>query len=91
MQGSSLGGGVALQTAVRHPEMVWNLILVSTAHKSEDWYPEVRVGMRALNAEAARTMVGSPLYQAYFNTAPNPKGWTDLVIKTGKLVSQNYD
>ena len=41
----SLGGGVALQTAIRHPEVVRKLVLISTPFKRDGWYPEVIVGM----------------------------------------------
>ena len=35
--GYSLGGGVALQTAIRHPEVVRKLALASIAFKREGW------------------------------------------------------
>jgi pimeloyl-ACP methyl ester carboxylesterase len=89
--GYSLGGGVALQTAIRHPDVVRKLVVVSTPFKSEGWYPEVRAGMRAMNAEIAKTWVGSPMQQAYASVAPRPDDWPTLVAKTGKLVSQDYD
>ncbi len=89
--GYSLGGGVALQTTIRHPELVRKLVVVSTPFKGEGWYPEVRAGMRSMNAQAAEAMVGSPMHQAYINTAPNPKGWTSLITRVGQLVGQDYD
>lgn len=89
--GYSLGGGVALQTAFRHPDVLRKLVVVSAPHKSEAWYPEVRAGMRALTAEAAKAMAGSPPHQAYVRVAPNPDGWASFVAKTGKLVSGDYD
>jgi pimeloyl-ACP methyl ester carboxylesterase len=89
--GYSLGGGVALQTAIRHPHVVRKLVVVSTPYKSAGWYPEVRAGMRAMNAEIAKTWVGSPMQQAYASVAPDPAGWPALVAKTGRLVSQDYD
>ncbi len=89
--GYSLGGGVALQTAIRHPELLRKLIVVSTAFKSDNWYPEVRAGMRAMNAAAAKTMIGSPPQQLYARIAPRPEDWEKLVIKVGQLVSQDYD
>jgi pimeloyl-ACP methyl ester carboxylesterase len=39
--GYSLGGGVALRTAIQHPEVVRRLVLISTAFKQDGWYPEV--------------------------------------------------
>lgn len=89
--GYSLGGGVALQSTIRHPDVVRKLVVVSTPCRSDGWYPEVRAGMRAMNAEVAKTWVGSPMQQAYASAAPNPEDWPTLVAKTGQLVSQDYD
>ena len=60
--GYSLGGGVALQTAIRHPDVVRKLVIVSAPYKSDGWYPEVRAGMSAMNAEAAKPMAVSPMH-----------------------------
>jgi pimeloyl-ACP methyl ester carboxylesterase len=45
VMGYSLGGGVALRVAVRHPEAVKKLVLVSIAFKRDGWYPEIAAGM----------------------------------------------
>jgi pimeloyl-ACP methyl ester carboxylesterase len=89
--GYSLGGGVALQTAIRHPEKIRKLALVSVPFSNEGWYPEVRAGMKSMNADAAKAMVGSPMHAAYVSTAPNPDGWQTLVVKTGELIRRDYD
>lgn len=89
--GYSLGGGVALQTAIRHPDMVRKLVIVSAVYRSAGWYPEIRAGMRSINAEAAKAWVGSPMHQAYVSVAPKPDDWTALVAKVGQLVGQDYD
>lgn len=91
VMGYSLGGGVALQTAMRHPALVRKLVAVSAPCKSEGWYPEVRAGMKAINAQAAESWVGSPMHQAYARVAPKPEDWVRLVTKVGRLVSQDYD
>lgn len=91
LMGYSLGGGVALQTAIRHPNVVRKLLIVSAPCKGNGWYPEVRAGMRAMNAEAAQAMIGSPMHQAYVSAAPKPEDWSTLVAKTGQLVGQDYD
>ena len=39
--GFSLGGGVALRTAIQHPEVVDRLVLVSTPFRRAGWYPEM--------------------------------------------------
>lgn len=89
--GYSLGGGVALQTAIRHPKVVRKLVVLSAVCKSDGWYPEVRAGMRSINAEVAKGWVGSPMHQAYVSVAPNPEGWPTLATKVGQLVGQDYD
>ena len=89
--GFSLGGGVALQTAIRHPEVVRKLVVVSAPSKRDGWYPEVLVGMASMNAEAAEAMVGSPMHQAYVSVAPKPEDWSALVAKSGQLLRQDYD
>jgi pimeloyl-ACP methyl ester carboxylesterase len=89
--GYSLGGGAALQTAIRHPNVVRKLVLVSTPCKSDGWDPEVRAGMKSMNAEVGKTWVGSPMYQAYASVAPKPEDWPALVGKMGQLLSQDYD
>ncbi len=89
--GYSLGGGVALHTAIRHPELVRKLVVVSATYKSDGWYPELRAAMKSINAEAAKAWVGSPMHQAYVSVAPKPEDWTTLVTKTGQLVGQDYD
>ena len=89
--GYSLGGGVALQTTLRHPDVVHKLVVVSAACKSDGWYPEIRAGMRSMNAQAAKTWVGSPMHQAYASVAPKPEEWPILVTKVGQLAGQDYD
>jgi pimeloyl-ACP methyl ester carboxylesterase len=89
--GYSLGGAVALHIAIRHPERVRKLVLVSTPIKGDAWYPEVRAGMKAMNADAAKAMVGSPPHQAYVSVAPRPEDWGELITRIGKLIGQDYD
>ena len=89
--GFSLGGGVALQTAIRHPEVVRKLVVVSAPCKRDGWYPEVLAGMASMNAEAAEAMMGSPMHQAYVSVAPKPEDWSALVARLGQLLRQDYD
>lgn len=91
--GVSFGGGVAFQVAVRHPESVRRLVLVSTPYKHEGWFPEVIAGMRALGPERAELMktYNAPPYETYARIAPRVEDWPTLVTKTGALVSAEYD
>ncbi len=38
VMGYSLGGGVALRTAIQHPDVVRKLVLVSTPFRRDGWY-----------------------------------------------------
>ena len=91
IMGYSLGGGVAIQTAIRHSEMVRKLIVVSAPFKRDGWYPEVLAGMAQMNAVAAESMKKTPLYQSYSKIAPKVEDWPVLVTKAGQLLKQDYN
>jgi pimeloyl-ACP methyl ester carboxylesterase len=91
IMGYSLGGGVALQTAIRHPEVVRKLVLVSTPYSRSNWYPEVLMGMGMMTADSANQMIETPMYQLYAAVAPNVDDWAQVVGKVGTLLGQDYD
>ena len=91
VMGYSLGGGVALQTGMRHPDQVRKLVLVSTPFKHDGWYPEVLAGMAQMGPAAAEPMKQTPMYQAYARLAPRPDDWPVLLTKLGELLRQDYD
>lgn len=86
IMGYSLGGGVALQIAIRHPNVVGKLVLVSTVTKRDGWYPEVLEGMAQMNHEAAKAMKQTPLFQLYPDV-----DWAVLFTKLNELLVQEYD
>jgi pimeloyl-ACP methyl ester carboxylesterase len=90
VMGYSLGGG-ALQTAIRHPEVVRKLVVVSTPFKRDGWYPEVLAGMGQMGPAAAEPMKQTPMYQVYALVAPKPDDWPVLLTKLGQLLGQDYD
>lgn len=89
--GYSLGGATALQVAIRHPEVVRKLVVISSSAARNWWYPEVLAGMAAMNEEVAAMMVGSPIHQIYTNVAPRPEDFPRLVGKMGDLLRTEYD
>lgn len=91
LMGYSLGGGVALRTAVQHPNRVKKLVLVSTAFRRDGWYPEVLAGIAEMGPETAEQMKQTPTYQLYAHLAPKPQDWPLLVAKLGELLRKDYD
>ena len=86
--GYSLGGGVALQTAIRHPDVLRRVVVVSAPFRRDGWYADVLAGMAALDADALRN---TPLYEVYAAVAPAPASFPHLVNKTRQLLSTPYD
>jgi pimeloyl-ACP methyl ester carboxylesterase len=91
VMGYSLGGDTALQTAIRHPEVVDRLVVISSAHKRSAWQPENLAGMDQLTSAQGEQMKQSPMYQAYASVAPRPEEWSGLWGKMGDLLRQEYD
>jgi pimeloyl-ACP methyl ester carboxylesterase len=91
VMGYSLGGGVALQTAIRHPEVVRKLVVVSTPFRRDGWYSEVLAGMGQMGPKAAEPMKATPMYALYAAVAPRPEDWPVLLTKLGQLLGRDYD
>lgn len=91
IMGYSLGGGVALQTAIRHPEVVGRLVLVSTLIRRSDFSPEILVQQGQVNAAAAEAMKQTPMYQLYASIAPRPEDFPRLLEKIGEAMKQDFD
>jgi pimeloyl-ACP methyl ester carboxylesterase len=80
--GYSMGGGVALELAMRHPDMVRRLVCAGgTSYRRDGLYPE----MLAEPESAADDLTGSAWHEAYVRVAPDPGRWPVLVAKTGDL------
>src|SRR5215210_4522631 len=80
--GYSLGGFTAQQVAIRHPELVRKLVVVSAAFNRDGVYPEVWKGIEALSPELFE---GSPPQTEYARLAPNPEDWPTLIEKVKEL------
>lgn len=80
--GYSMGGGVALQIAIRHPEVVRKLVVASASYTSDGMHPELLEMIPSIVPEA---FAGSPVDEAYLRTAPNPEDFPNLVAKLKRL------
>src|SRR5215470_8574171 len=89
VMGYSLGSFVALQTAIRHPDVVDRLVLLAARMRQDDAYPEVLAAFNQLEANAALlggSVKASPLGQAYPDV-----DWTNLFSKVGDLTKRPFD
>lgn len=91
VMGYSLGGAVALQIAIRHPDRVDRLVVVSTPYTRSAWYPESLAAMDQMGAATAEPMKQTLLYQHYAAIAPRPDDWTTLWTKMGDLLRRDYN
>jgi pimeloyl-ACP methyl ester carboxylesterase len=91
IMGYSMGGGVACQTAIRHPDMVRGLVIVSIPFKQTGWYPDVRAAMSGMGPRSAEMMKPSPIYQMYSAIAPKVEDWPKLHTKLRDLITADYD
>lgn len=89
--GYSLGGGVALQTAARHPEVVNKLVLASTPIRRDAFYADILAQQGQINANMADAMKQTPMYQLYASVAPRPQDWSRLIGKIGEAMKEDFD
>jgi len=86
--GFSMGGGVALQTAIRHPEVTRKLVVASAPFRSDGEYPEIRALEASFHADAPML---APNRDAYLRATPSFEGWLQLVAKVKASLAVDYD
>jgi pimeloyl-ACP methyl ester carboxylesterase len=85
--GYSMGGGIALQLAIRHPALLRRLVVASATYTS-DGMPAVALEM--FPSITPELFAGSPIEEAYLRTAPNPGDFPKLVEKLRQLDSTPF-
>jgi pimeloyl-ACP methyl ester carboxylesterase len=66
--GYSMGAGIALEMAVRHPNLVRKVALASPAYSKEGFHPEL---LKAIGSTKPEDLAGSVFEAAYAKTAPD--------------------
>ena len=89
--GYSMGGGVAFQLAVQHPQLVRRLALVSAGISRDAFYPEMLPMQAQVGAAMADMMKETPMYQSYAAVAPHPEDFPRLLDRMGELMRTPYD
>jgi pimeloyl-ACP methyl ester carboxylesterase len=86
--GYSMGAGVALRVAVRHPEVVRKLILASVTYTWSGIQPGLMNGLGNMKPEM---MHGLPWHEEYMRIAPHPEHFTRLFAKKTEMDRQIQD
>jgi pimeloyl-ACP methyl ester carboxylesterase len=89
--GYSLGGGVALLTAVKYPEKVGKLVCASANVWRTAIPPEMLAQQAQVNAAAADFLKDTPMYELYHRVAPRPEDFGRLLDKMGESMSKDFD
>jgi len=86
--GYSLGGGVAMQFAIRHPEKVRKVVSISAVIRLDGWVKEGREALPNLTAEVFK---GSPMEAEYKRLSPTPDKFPEFVRHVVAMASKPYD
>jgi len=86
--GYSMGGGVAFQVAVRHPEQVRRLVILSGAYTHDGWWPDVEASFSKMTADLFK---GSSIQKQYDSLGNDPARFSEFVEKVISIDLKPYD
>ena len=86
--GYSMGGGVAFQVAVRHPEQVRRLVVLSGTYTHDGWWPDVEASFATITADM---FMGTPIQQQYDSLGNDPAHFPAFVKKVMSIDLKPYD
>jgi pimeloyl-ACP methyl ester carboxylesterase len=86
--GYSMGGGVAMQCAIRHPEKVRKVVSISGRFRSDGFLKE---GLDAIAKLTPELFKDSPLEIEYKKLSPTPDKFGDLVNHIKAMASRPFD
>lgn len=89
--GYSLGGGVALHVAARHPERVRRLVIISTGYSQDGFHPEMLPQQAQVSGAIADMMKETPMYKSYVAVAPHPQDFPKLLDRLGDFMRTPFD
>lgn len=88
VMGYSMGGAVALQCAIRHPDQVRKAVIISSTFKSDGMVPGASEGISSLTGAAFK---GSGLDTEYEKLSPTPKDFDKFVRRLVATAAEPYD
>jgi pimeloyl-ACP methyl ester carboxylesterase len=86
--GYSLGGGVALNCAIRHPDKVRNVVVISAVFRQNGWTKETLDAFPQLTAEAFK---GTPIEADYKGLSPTPNEFSNFVKRVLSIDLKPHD
>jgi pimeloyl-ACP methyl ester carboxylesterase len=86
--GYSMGGGVAMEVAIRHPQNVRRVVSISAVFRDDGWVKEALAAYPQLTAEAFK---GSPIEAEYKKLSPTPNEFANFVKRVISMDLKPYD
>jgi pimeloyl-ACP methyl ester carboxylesterase len=86
--GYSMGGGVALQCAIRHPGKVRTVVSISAVFRHDGWVKEALDAFPQLTSD---TLKGSPIEAEYRRLSPTPHDFPRFVKRVIAMDLKPYD
>jgi pimeloyl-ACP methyl ester carboxylesterase len=86
--GYSMGGGVAMQVAIRHPEKVRKVVSMSAVFRHDGWVQEALDMFPLFTADFFK---GSPIEDDYKKLSPTPAEFPTFVKRVIAMDLQPYD
>lgn len=86
--GYSMGGGIAFQFAVRHPEQLRRLVILSGTYSHDGWWPDVEASFSTFTADMFK---GTPIQQQYEQFGNDPAKFPDYIKKVMSIDVKSYD
>lgn len=86
--GYSMGGGVALQVAIRHPQKVRKLVSISAVFRHDGWVKEALDAYPNFTADAFK---GSPIEAEYKKLSPTPNEFPNFIKRVISMDLKPYD
>ncbi|MFO0941293.1 MAG: alpha/beta hydrolase [Pirellulales bacterium] len=86
--GYSLGGGAAIQCAIRHPQKVRKVVCISAPIRREGWVKEANEFWPNITYEVFK---GTPVEAEYKRLSPTPERFPEFFSKIKTLAMRPYD
>jgi len=85
--GHSLGGGVAFQIAIRHPDRTRTLVAMSAPCRRSSFQPEFLEG----GPVSPEDFAGTQIEEVYLRVAPRPQDFPILVDRINEIDARDFD